>query len=84
MDVIPLYQIMDLVKYIFGWVVVVVYLTSYIIYIAELTLYELFLLCIPKSISNVHAVSLITSASVARQYFCTPASSDMWKLQSLK
>lgn len=47
-------------------------------------IYETFLLCSQKSISKVHVASSITSASSARQYFCTLVSSDMWELQSLK
>lgn len=41
MDIIPFYPTTNLVKYLhfFGWIVVVVYLTSYIIYVAELTLH---------------------------------------------
>lgn len=37
-----------------------------------------------KSISSVHAASVVTSASVAGQYFCTLIKSDMWKLRRLK
>lgn len=40
-------------------------------HVAKLSLYQLFPVCIPKSISSIHEVYLFTSASIAGQHFGT-------------